>query len=512
LRDNNIFYINDVYFGTYQKGDFISYTPTGDGQGTKIDSNGHTVASIVPGNTAMSGNYAAYSDKRFFFNQNRFTPTDVYVTCGPVACSGTLYKTDENFDVNDLSGQVVRDTFILEPYETSSISTGSGNGQYYIEATQNIQASIKGDARLLTPLSTSLIGLSIQAYISALYPNTEVTIRMCNGETRTYTCSPNAPIAVKIDPPNATSPVKSLLPSDATIAHYNPRGAALYTATGPISGYYFGDGTGQCGSELMPADFMTYRIGIPQRTQNLLTIGILSGNVTLYNTDGTQIATWQLVRGVKDGSEDPSAYVFADQYKVTTPEDELFPAAYKYDGIVEAGCWLEATCPICVIADINEENSDGDETLLYGVNLEERPVYSNVNGIVRRIDDLFIADESNIVNVDASSATVSGQVTANNLTVKTTAGTADVLVVNDAGMVVSGTIQDNLGAQYATETYVDSSIAAIPDPPVTSVAGRTGAIVLSNSDIAGSAGTSNPTFTGTVTLDTLLLTNQGSAH
>ncbi len=339
---------------------------TGVPQGAVIQSTAGVYGASGTSDGPMPLGLEAFVSTRFFFNMFRNGENGkgrVFVAAGAVAADVELLSGD---------GQTQFGTASIEPFGFVEFST-QVNAEHQIVATQPVFLGVAAnvgvepfDMRVIPPPASELIGYINEARISALYPNTSVTIHQRDGTTNTVTVSPGAPVNIA-----------------ESLQDYRPNGAVILRADGPISCFSGADGEGAEATPHYPLSALSQRVPIPfgirntgRSANNSLAIASpYQGTARVYTAAGVLFATLPLSR-----SSAPA-----------TPAAQLFPVAALLGPDANAtvaltgdlvGGYIEADVPIYVVCNSGGNQllltggvfTQGDETALPGVTPEETRV------------------------------------------------------------------------------------------------------------------------------------------
>lgn len=248
--------------------------------------------------------------------------------------------------------------------------------EYYVNSDQLIALWYIGgdstsDAKPVSPVSSELIwwntdccnGGTSGSWVSALYPNTNITVKYRDGTSETNTVSPGAAWQLKYGGANYLS--------------YGTDGGARITADGIISGANSADQDGNNGTNMLPSTFMAQHFVLPVRAEHISFVSLYEGEIDVFDANDNFVTTLTLSR---------SAPVSGDQ---------TYPSATKYT-FTGAQTWgrgfsFESNVPVNCVFDCREAGLNGDETILYGGKLPEK-----INS------GIILKDESNGNNVKIS--------------------------------------------------------------------------------------------------------------
>ncbi len=229
--------------------------------------------------------------------------------------------------------------------------------EYYIESDQLVALWYIGgdstsDAKPISPVSSELIwwntdccnGGTSGSWISALYPNTNVTIKYRDGTSESNVVSPGAAWQLKY--------------AGAPYLSYGFEGGAKLVADGIISGANSADQDGNNGTNWLPSTLMAQHFVLPNRAQHISFVSLYEGTVDIYDENDTFVTTLTMNRsaGVATDQTFPSAA------KYTFTGAQNFGRGYSFETSVPAHC----------VFDNNEAGLAGDETILYGGKLPQK--------------------------------------------------------------------------------------------------------------------------------------------
>ncbi|MEM7524311.1 MAG: hypothetical protein AAF360_11230 [Pseudomonadota bacterium] len=372
LADNNQFFLNDAFVGAFNRGGLYSWSPsTGD---KLVSVKGHSGAYGLDtgSDRPVEMASAAFASRQFFWFSFRSAPHRHYVSALALASDYAVYGPNPNVNADGSSPDTPLLTGSLAAFETATFTTPT-NGEYYLLATQPVvmtttNSNTAQDQRSLPPLSTSgqLIGHTPGAgsgngYISALYANTNVTIRARDGQVGVGVLSPGSPLSLTAAGFNASAD-----------QDYAPDGFLLITADGPIAGFVGADSSGTNATSFYPVEVCSQVLGIPIEISDInsgnagIAVGSpYEGTARIYTPAGALQYTISLTRGA---SLNPGAATVADQ---------LFPAAGRlntsdagFTSTIAAGSIIIADVPIYPVANFESNgtpSASSDETTLIGI-------------------------------------------------------------------------------------------------------------------------------------------------
>lgn len=387
LADFNNIFVNDVFVGSFNRGETHEYVGT---QGDKITSEkGHSGTYSIEGGSERPVELAtaAAAGRQFFWFAFRSQPHRHVVQALALSSRVRVYGPNPTVNADGTSPDTPIQDTTLAPFTFLDFTTPT-NGEYYILASQPVVTTTTNqnanqDQRVLAPLTNEIFGHTAgvgagDVRISALFSNTTVQVWQSDGSGPfTGTSSPGSPLSLQ---GNDGSPIN--LGNDDS---YNQNGWLIIRADGPIAGFSGADEAGTNATTFPPLSAASQVVGLSlgvTGTDNSAGVMVCSeheGNVTLFQDDGTVVATRQILR----------------RGSLTTPAPDQttqgFPAAAEFVnvGTLNRGAYLIADVPIYVVANFNEGNNsraDDDETSCFGITPEviKAEIREDANGIRRR--------------------------------------------------------------------------------------------------------------------------------
>ena len=376
LADNNNMFVNGVFVGGLNRGQTHEFDAS---QGDVITSaRGHSGVYNLNGDTERPVELAsaANAGTQFLWFSFRSNNHRHVIQTLALPARVQVFGPNPTVDLDGTSPDTPIQDVELAPNEVLDFNT-SVNGEYYVLASQPVVVSTSNqngnqDQRALAPLGNRLIGgvAGVEggdAGVSALYPNTTVTVRTSTGFVGTGIASPGAPLSLH---GNNGSPIN--LPR---VRSYGNGHGVLIEADGPISGFAGADeaGTNATTHQLLGSVSQVVGLSLGILGEGSQRDGVsfsspFEGTVSIYQRDGTLVGTRQLLR--RGTLSSPAV----------TPEEQRHPADATFRGNdadyvdLQRGAYLVSDVPINVVANFNEGNgsrADDDDTAAVGISPPE---------------------------------------------------------------------------------------------------------------------------------------------